>query len=176
MGQMPLQVDWLLPRKRCRGQPRSLEVGGPGPGWGSGQVGLSSAQGLLLCDVASHLPSLNSLFPPEGPSQLCCAGEKPSELGWHMALVAHSGLRTRWPSLGEGEAGVPPRDEDILLRHRKCTLPLGPSKPPGGWSRRRRGDFGARAVKTGSGPVGFRGIWSWHRDWEALQECRVEDG
>lgn len=51
------------------------------------------------------LASLNGLFPPEGPSQLCAGGEKPSELGWHVALITHSGHGTYWGSRGEGEAG-----------------------------------------------------------------------
>lgn len=68
-------------------------------GWGGGDmprmgvrpVGLGSGQDLVLCDVASRLPSLNGVFSPGGPSQLCCAGGKPPESECHMAFITQSG-------------------------------------------------------------------------------------
>lgn len=66
-------------------------MGGDMPRMGVRPVGLGSGQDLVLCDVASRLPSLNGVFSPGGPSQLCCAWGRPPESGCHMALFTHSG-------------------------------------------------------------------------------------
>lgn len=105
-------------------------------GWGGGDmprmgvrpVGLGSGQDLVLCDVASRLPSLNGVFSPGGPSQLCCAGGKPPESECHMAFITQSGHSTCWPSLGEGEAGFHLRDEDFLLKPEKVCSASGTFK------------------------------------------------